>query len=993
MNTLSRTVIFVLLLSSFFSAHAATVINQDIEVSTTWNKQGSPYIITNPVGVTAGATLTIEPGVVVKSPLYIFAQRGSSIPPSSIGVSDGKIIAIGSESEPIYFTSTYDDSVGGDTDNYIYCYYPEDEDGNIIGSEICEELDRGDPFAESWGGVSFDNSAGSMFENVFVKYSQLTISNNSSLEIRNSTLIDCGSNACINIGGDEYFGTDRRVSISNTFFERGLGSGILISADSSTLITITNSIFKSFDLFAVENNSVLTKVNAKDNDWGDSSGPYHETLNPNGGGEKLYGLVDFDPWIGKGPDSPDQYYARITNILGSVANLYDGPTTTSTLVKTLPNDWVVRVISKVGTDGKPMIVDGYHWYKVEDPTDKTIHYMISGTSAKSTHLPYDAEKQTEYENVSVDNLSGTTTVQKNKRRQAVLNALDHYYNDMSTEKSLYSSDDHTPDISVLKKSNRITKEIILAIIAQEIGSVGFDNEFVSYDYGHGIFQVTMDAYAHENPAQPKYFGVSKNVVDPRGEYSKTKVEICKLLNSDQYQNCYQNANTYNTKRKSYTNYEHNTNNPKYKQYANTIQSIYANLKDGLAILSVKYITALRVSCEDGNYTVEGYVFTCDDLIKIKTVWFYNGLSYSVKNNYMKEISEKLKMLSTYFPGISYSNSDNLIEKLEIANRHRVEIKAHSPVEISVIDSVGNVVGIVNGEDVTTMPNAVYDADTETAVIFFPDDDYTYKIVGDSTGGTYGLDIKNYNGSDIPVVFNAVDIPIGTSEVHTYTVNQEKLAEGQSDAVTISVDKEGDGEVEKIINTGAKLTDLEGPTIDVSKLLDEYVVGARLIIKDFISDNKDKIRNIKISARWNDIDIEIVNNRISLMNYGVGTLHITAIDSVGNKSTASKEITTSYLFKGFRSPIPNTPYYTNRVLPIRFALRSLSKAQIPIQYPTLKIIKVSDGSEVLSCLSHCFVSNTNLYTFIVPKNKLSEGEYRIDVSIEDNVYTTNVVMIK
>jgi hypothetical protein len=994
MNTLSRTVIFVLFLFSFFSAHAATVINQDIEVSTTWNKEGSPYIITNPVGVTAGATLTIEPGVVVKSPLYIFAQRGSSIPPSSIEILDGKIIAIGSESEPIYFTSIYDDSAGGDTDNYVYCYEPEDEDGNIIGPEICEELDRGDPFAESWGGVSFDNSTGSIFENVFVKYSQVTISSVSSLEIRNSSFTDCGSSACINIGDDEYLGTKQHVSISNSLFERSLGSGILIWPDSTTNVTIQNSTFNNFELFALENQSSSITVNAKENEWGSSSGPYHVTLNPEGQGESLYGLIDFDPWVGKDVDtSPEQYYAKIANIPSGVASLYDAPNTGATLVKTLPNDWVVKVVSKVGEDGGPMTSGGYRWYKVEDPTDKTLHYMISGIGAKSTYLPYDEAKQMEYENISVDNLSGTTTVQKNKRRQAVLDALDHYYNDTNTEKSLYSADDHTPDISILKKSNRISKEIILAIIAQEIGIVGFDNELVSYDYGHGIMQVTMDAYAHENPAQPKYFGVSKNVVDPRGQYSKTKVEICKLLNSDQYQNCYQNASTYNSKRKPYANYEHNTNNPKYKQYANTVQSIYANLKDGLAILSVKYLTALRVSCEDGNYTAEGYVFTCDDLVKIKTVWFYNGLSYSVKNNYMKEISEKLKTLSTYFPGILYNNSDNLIEKLEIANRHRVEIKAHSPIEISITDSSGNVVGIVDGEDVTTMSNAVYDAGTETAVIFFPDDDYTYKVVGDSTGGTYGLDIKNYNGSDVPVVFNAVDIPIVTSEVHTYTIDQEKLAEGESDAVTISVDKEGDGEVEKIVTTGTKLTDLEGPAIDVGKLLDEYVVGARLNTKDFVIDNKDKLKNIRISAQWNGTDIAVMNNKIPLTVYGRGVLAITATDSVGNTSTVTKEIRTTYAFKGFRTPVVGSVYMIQKSLPIRLRLSSLYKVPIPPQDPTLKIIKISDGSEVLSCLSHCFVSNTNLYTFLVPKNKLSEGEYRIDVSIEDNVYTTNVVMIK
>lgn len=912
MNTLSRTVIFVLLLFSFFSAHAATTIDADIEVSTTWNKEGNPYVIMDRINVHPGATLTINPGVVVKvepSPYSSFKN--------GISIFSGSILAMGSDSEPIIFTSAYDDTVGGDTDYYEDCYESIDEEGNITGPETCDRYDIGDSVAGDWEGIYLSESTGSVLKNVFIKYtgegltlykskitlekmhidevdealtlyetsevlfSDLVISNiysyaasifndtvligtglkvnnmfntrsgvmevfnNSMLDIKNASFKDCTS-ACVTVfDGDDYAENPSRVVIEDSVFEGGLESGLLTFSRNviPMVIQIKNSVFKNFGLFAIENYTSTTTVQAKDNEWGSVSGPYHETLNPEGQGDRLYGLVDFDPWIGKDQDlSPEQYYAKITNIPSGVAYLYDAPSTTATLVKTLPNDWVVKVISKVDEDGSPIISGGYRWYKVEDPTDKTLHYMISGTGAKSTHLPYEETKQAEYENISVDNLSGTTTAQKNKRRESLLDVLTHYYNNTDTHFSLYSSDDITKLSSL--KTNGFPKEVIMAMIAQEIGIAGFDNELVSYDYGHGIMQVTMDAHTHENPTS-KYYGFDKNGSDPRGRYSLVTLKKCRELNSEEYKKCYENTSTYNTKRKPYSSYDHNINNPKYKQYANTVQSIYANVKDGLGILVEKNRWAKGSACKKGDYSVEGYIFTCQDLTNIKTVWAYNGVSTSNEHNYMREISTKLKTLSTFYPGISYSNTDKLIEKLEVANRYRRVIKAYSPVEISVIDSSGNIVGMVSGEDITNMPNGIYDKDTESVVIFFPNDNYTYKVVGDSTGGTYGLDINNYSGTEIPVSFKAFDIPIIPGEIHTYTVDQAKLTSNKPDAVTVQIDINADGEPEKIIKTGDTLSSVAPYDFYFKKPIVSggvYRINKELLIKiKVVKEEKDKIK--------------------------------------------------------------------------------------------------------------------------------------------------------
>lgn len=83
-----------------------------ITTDTTW-ETGNVYVLLNDCAlvVQAGATLTIQPGVIVKlfwTPAY-GGSRGAGIRV------DGRLVARGTASQPIIFTSYADDSVGGDT--------------------------------------------------------------------------------------------------------------------------------------------------------------------------------------------------------------------------------------------------------------------------------------------------------------------------------------------------------------------------------------------------------------------------------------------------------------------------------------------------------------------------------------------------------------------------------------------------------------------------------------------------------------------------------------------------------------------------------------------------------------------------------------------------------------------------------------------------------------------------------------------------------------
>jgi parallel beta-helix repeat protein len=101
-------------LTMSFAAHA-TNVGGPIFSNTTWTLAGSPYIVTNSIIVGAGATLTIQPGVVVKMNNALGIQVGS---PEGFG--PGSLIAVGTVAQPIVFTSNDPTPVAGKWNNILF---------------------------------------------------------------------------------------------------------------------------------------------------------------------------------------------------------------------------------------------------------------------------------------------------------------------------------------------------------------------------------------------------------------------------------------------------------------------------------------------------------------------------------------------------------------------------------------------------------------------------------------------------------------------------------------------------------------------------------------------------------------------------------------------------------------------------------------------------------------------------------------------------------
>jgi parallel beta-helix repeat protein len=118
-----------------------------------------------------------------------------------------------------------------------------------------------------------------------------------------------------------------------------------------------------------------------------------------------------------------------------------------------------------------------------------------------------------------------------------------------------------------------------------------------------------------------------------------------------------------------------------------------------------------------------------------------------------------------------------------------KIDVQSPVGLRVVDSIGQVTGLVNGRLRQDIPMSMYY--DETVTIFSPSDIYTYEVVG-KDNGVYGL-IINLTDDGNTTTFNATRIPISLSELHVYTVDWGNVTSGE--VVTVQVDSDGDGTFE------------------------------------------------------------------------------------------------------------------------------------------------------------------------------------------------------
>jgi parallel beta-helix repeat protein len=128
---MKKSLILIILFAFWQAALSQTLVSGSITQNTTWALSNSPYLITGTVTVQNGVTLTINPGVVVKSEVSLLNVTMKV---------KGTLLAQGTQGQPIIFTSKKDDEYGGDSNN----------DGNATV-----------PNVEDWTNILIESSGGS----------------------------------------------------------------------------------------------------------------------------------------------------------------------------------------------------------------------------------------------------------------------------------------------------------------------------------------------------------------------------------------------------------------------------------------------------------------------------------------------------------------------------------------------------------------------------------------------------------------------------------------------------------------------------------------------------------------------------------------------------------------------------------------------------------------------------------------------------------------
>ena len=241
-----------------------------IRADTTWALAGSPYVATCDIYI-YGATLTVEPGVVVK-----FREADGRI---SV---DTRLLARGTAAQPIIFTSFKDDTAGGDTNGDGSATSPAPGDWNNLRFEYAAPV-SGNVLEHAvirYGGHGWH-------ENIYVDNTDLTMTHSTSTQAAGAGLAMNAASVFV-----------RDCTLTNNW------TGVWVGGP--TNVTLTESRIANNRDFGVQNYSAPRFVDARYNWWGHASGPRHAALNPGGQGNAVSDKVLFGPWYELPDGSPVQ---------------------------------------------------------------------------------------------------------------------------------------------------------------------------------------------------------------------------------------------------------------------------------------------------------------------------------------------------------------------------------------------------------------------------------------------------------------------------------------------------------------------------------------------------------------------------------------------------------------------------------------------------------------------------------------------------------------
>ncbi len=152
------------------------------------------------------------------------------------------------------------------------------------------------PGPNEWEGISFYNYAddNSLVKNCLLRYGGknshgLIYINSASPTIDSCRITRSGSSGILATG------VGANPLINKCIIEANTTNGVLAQSSANPVINFCD-IVANYS-YGVSNTTSSILIDAENNFWGDTTGPYHLTLNPNGKGDKVTDYVSFQPFL------------------------------------------------------------------------------------------------------------------------------------------------------------------------------------------------------------------------------------------------------------------------------------------------------------------------------------------------------------------------------------------------------------------------------------------------------------------------------------------------------------------------------------------------------------------------------------------------------------------------------------------------------------------------------------------------------------------------
>ena len=313
----------------------------NINSNTTWHTDDLPFILYG-VTVDPGVTLALSPGTVLKM------ESGASMDVR------GSLLAQGTASRPVYFTSLKDDLVAGDT--------------NGDGATSL-------PNMTNWGGIVFRVGSIGDFSNSIIRYSGEF----------SGLGDDSGRSGIFNLGGE--------LSLDKVFFSDNFTSDIYQNAG-SLMATSTDFSDRNYGLIfdggeaiisqskfattsvAIEDKSVDMTIDARHNWWGSDTGPTVAS-NPAGAGAVIFGNVLYEPWLTSDPSLVEQNPDPVIIVPGIMGSAYkNGELVIDPILHTY-DDLIATLIANGYAEGEDLFTFPYEWRNSNVITAKLLRDKIN----------------------------------------------------------------------------------------------------------------------------------------------------------------------------------------------------------------------------------------------------------------------------------------------------------------------------------------------------------------------------------------------------------------------------------------------------------------------------------------------------------------------------------------------------------------------------------------------------------------------------------------